>query len=321
MTSLGSVAIVPEVPTRLTRRSITRVVGRGGLLAAAAAIAPPALQIVAQEGLSEAAAITLADSMVGRFNAADLEGLGKLFAPDVAVHLPWPIPGAGVDYLLGIYRLSKMVIPDSAILIDDLLIADDRIIALTTIRGTQSGSVAGVPVTGTELEFAAIFIARIADGKIAELWGQVDAIAAGLQLANAEDSVLSFLGAVLNPPSSAATPTSGGVPLEEIAALPGVSFVLEFAPDGSVIDYRTAIDIPQSEIDQAAKAGPTINTFLAVAAERYNDVSVLNWSPPKWSVFSGGERWSTVISGNRVVITETATTDFNALAAAFGVTG
>jgi roadblock/LC7 domain-containing protein len=301
----------------VSRRAIVRRLGSGGLLAAAAAIAPASLA-GAQEALTEEEGTDLADRFVGRFNASDLEGLGRLFAPDIAVHLPWPIHGSGADYLLGIYRLSKIVAPDSSIRIDDLLVAQDRIVAITTISGTQSGGLLGFPVTNAPFQFAAIFVARVAAGKIAEVWGQVDVIAAALQVANGTDAFTSLLSTLIQP-AAQATPAAGAVALDDLVAVPGVAFALEFGNDGSVVNYRSSIDIPQEEIDQAAQAGPTLNSLLAVAAARYNDISVLTWDPPRWVVYSGGDRWTAVLAGNVALIAETATTDFNALAKTLGV--
>jgi C-1 hydroxylase len=307
-----------DVTTAVSRRSVVRRLGSGGLLAAAAAIAPAAGHAGAQAALSQEEATALADRVVGRFNASDLEGLGKLLAPDLAVHLPFPLPGSGADYLIRIYRLSKLVVPDSSIRVDDLLVAEDRIIALATVTGTQTGTLLGFPATGTPLKFSAIFVARVAGGKIAEIWAELDVVAVALQLANAGDAVTSLLGTLLQPPA-AATPAAGGPALDDLVAIPGVAFALEFGPDGSVIGYRSSVDIPQDEIDQAAKAGPTLNAILAVAATRYNDISVLNWDPPHWVVYSGGNRWTAVLAGNHALIAETAKIDFNALAKALGV--
>ena len=309
-----------ETASSVSRRAVVRRLGGGGLLAAASAIAPAATRVAAQDTLSEEEGTTIADRVVGRFNANDLEGLGKLIAPDAAIHLPWPIPGSGADYLLGIYRLSKILVPDSTIRVDDLLIAEDRIIALATVRGTQSGTLLGIPATGTPLEFSGIFVARVADGKVAELWGQIDLVTAGLQLLNGTDALASLLGTLLETPAAEASPAAGAVALDDVVAVPGVALVVEFARDGTLIDYHSSIDITQEEIEQAAKAGPTLSALLAVAATRYNDISALDWDPPSWVVYSGGNRWTAVLAGNLAVIAETAKTDFNALAKVLGVT-
>lgn len=307
-----------DVRVGVSRRSVVRRLGGGGLLAAAAAIAPVGSRAGAQAALTKEEGKTLADQIVGRFNAADWAGLRKLLAPDLAVHLPFPLPGAGADFLIRISQLSKIVVPDSTVHVDDLLVADDRIVALATVKGTQTGSLLGFPVTGTPIQSSAIFVARVAGGKVAELWEELDVVAIALQLAKAGDTISALLGTLLNPPA-AATPAAGGPALTDLVAVPGVALVLEFGNDGRLIGYRSSVDIPQSEIEQAAKAGPTLNALLAVAAKRYDDISVLKWDPPRWVVYSGGDRWSAVLAGNHALITETAKTDFNALAKALGV--
>jgi roadblock/LC7 domain-containing protein len=305
----------------VSRRAVVRRLGGGGLLAATAAIAPAAaIRAEAQETLSEDDAIALADRVVGRFNAADLDGLGRLLAPDIAVHTPWPIPGSGADYLVGIYRLSKVVVPDSNIRVEELLISGNHITALATVSGTQTGQLFGFPATGTPLEFAAIFVGRVENGLVAELWCQFDAVAIALQLANGTDAFASLLGTLIQSQTAQASPTAGVLNLDDLVAAPGVVFALEFGADGSVVGYRSAVDIPQEEIDQAAKAGPTLNALLAIVASRYNDISVLDWDPPTWVVYSGGDRWTAVLAGNYALIAETANTDFNALAQMLGVT-
>lgn len=308
--------LLDSIPA-VSRRSVVRRLGSGGLLAAAAAIAPASLA-GAQEALSEDEGTALADRIVGRFNANDLEGLGKLLAPDIVGHTPFPVPGTGAQKVLLVFRLARTVVPDATIRIDDLLVTQDRIIALATVTGTQTGAILGFPVTGTSLNFSAIFVARVAGGKVAELWAQYDLIAVALQLANAGDTITDLLAILLQPPA-AASPVAGGTSLDDLVAVPGVVFALEFGNDGSVAGYRSSVDIPQEEIDQAAKAGPTLNALLNVASTRYNDISVLEWDPPAWVVYSGGDRWTAVLAGNHALIAETANTDFNALAKTLGV--
>ena len=40
---------------------------------------------------------------------------------------------------------------------------------------------------------------------------------------------------------------------------------------------------------------------------------MLEWGPPAWAVYSGGENWTTVFAGNVALIAETSAVDFNAL--------
>src|SRR5262249_15900379 len=148
-----------------------------------AAIAPVSLAR-AQEGLTEDEAKELADRVVGRFNAADLDGLATLVTPDIGVHMPWPIPGSGADYLVAIYHASKLVVPDSNIRVEHLLLSGNFVTAIATVTGSQTGNLFGLPATGTPLRFTAIFIGRVEDGKVAELWCQFDVVSIALQLFN-----------------------------------------------------------------------------------------------------------------------------------------
>jgi predicted ester cyclase len=60
--------------------------------------------------------------------------------------------------------------PDLRFTIDDLIAEDDRVTIRWTLRGTNTGPMIGRPPTGHLVEYAAIVIFRIADGKIAERW-------------------------------------------------------------------------------------------------------------------------------------------------------
>lgn len=95
-------------------------------------------------------------------------------------------------------------------------------------------------------------------------------------------------------------------------ALP-IGISTQFGADGSVVGYRSTVDSSQEEIDQAAQAGPSLNALLSVAAKASNDISDLDWDPPAWVVYSGGDRWTAVLPGPIGLIAETATVDFNAL--------
>src|SRR5262245_3699619 len=58
--------------------------------------------------------------------------------------------------------------------IDELLSVGDRTIMRATARGTHGGDFYGIAATGRQVEFTAIVIYRIEDGRIAESWGEID---------------------------------------------------------------------------------------------------------------------------------------------------
>jgi predicted ester cyclase len=51
-----------------------------------------------------------------------------------------------------------------------------------TLRGTHQGEFMGIPPTGRQVTFTGIHISRVAGGKIAEEWGQFDALGMMQQL-------------------------------------------------------------------------------------------------------------------------------------------
>jgi predicted ester cyclase len=64
--------------------------------------------------------------------------------------------------------------PDFKATIDDLITEGDKVVIRMTWRGTQKGEFMGVPPTGKRVSFGVIDIIRIAGGRFAEHWGQMD---------------------------------------------------------------------------------------------------------------------------------------------------
>ena len=58
----------------------------------------------------------------------------------------------------------------------------DRVVVRQTWTGTQRGEFMGMPATGKSVSWGVIDIVRLADGKAAEHWGQMDAMGLMMQL-------------------------------------------------------------------------------------------------------------------------------------------
>ena len=58
----------------------------------------------------------------------------------------------------------------------------DKVVARVTMTGTHTGDFWGVPPTGRKVNLTAIYIVRIADGKIVEHWGEEDGMKVFRQL-------------------------------------------------------------------------------------------------------------------------------------------
>lgn len=85
----------------------------------------------------------------------------------------------GVKQLVAAWRTG---FPDGEMSIDDLLAEDDKVIVRMTWRGTHNGRFYGVAPTGRQVAVTSIGIDRVADGKIAEGWGEVDMLSMYEQL-------------------------------------------------------------------------------------------------------------------------------------------
>jgi predicted ester cyclase len=80
----------------------------------------------------------------------------------------------GLDGHKAIVRLFRGIFPDLEWRIDDLIAEGDKVVARTTMRGTQRGEFFGIPPAGRAVEMNGVHVMRIADGKIIEHWGSND---------------------------------------------------------------------------------------------------------------------------------------------------
>ncbi len=67
-------------------------------------------------------------------------------------------------------------------MIDDLIAEDYQVVARITMGGTNTQSFMRMPPTGKHVSFTGIYIARIANGKIVEHWGEEDGVSLLQQL-------------------------------------------------------------------------------------------------------------------------------------------
>jgi steroid delta-isomerase-like uncharacterized protein len=78
------------------------------------------------------------------------------------------------------YKQSSLVLLNSSqdfhVTVNDLLSAEnDTVVARLTYRGIDTGGfVKGQPATGKPFEFTAIYVWRLTNGKLAELWQEAD---------------------------------------------------------------------------------------------------------------------------------------------------
>jgi hypothetical protein len=72
--------------------------------------------------------------------------------------------------------------PDVHVAVEDMIAQGDKVVSRNTVTGTHRGEYRGLQPTGRSVTYSEIFIFRIADGRIAEIWGVVDVFSQMRQL-------------------------------------------------------------------------------------------------------------------------------------------
>ena len=109
------------------------------------------------------------------WNKGNMAMIDELYTTDFVMHDP--SQGDGdlehfKQYASGVHT----GIPDLYIATDDLVAERDLVVKRWTARGTHKGEFMGVPATGNQIDVKGIEIYRIAGGKVAEIWGVMDAL-------------------------------------------------------------------------------------------------------------------------------------------------
>jgi predicted SnoaL-like aldol condensation-catalyzing enzyme len=103
----------------------------------------------------------LANRMYAAANAGDLDAADGIFAAEFRSH---PMGTTGVGAVKAAWAAIRERYPDLRVSVEDMLAEGDRLAVRTAVRGTPADQT-GEPCP-TIME-----IIRMADGRIAELWG------------------------------------------------------------------------------------------------------------------------------------------------------
>lgn len=100
--------------------------------------------------------------------------VAELVAVDIVVH------GAGFPDMKGqeafnsSFSLFRQAFPDFHVTIDDMVAEGDKVAFRWTESGTHKGEYAGIAATGKHVRWTGMSVYRIANGKIAEMWVNMD---------------------------------------------------------------------------------------------------------------------------------------------------
>ena len=115
-------------------------------------------------------------------NKANHDIVDELLTPDFVHHLKDPRlpPGRPAIKLLGQAIVAGF--PNVRATVEELLADGDRVIERTTAVATHTGDFNGIPATGKNVVWTEIHIYRLEDGKIAEMWSEIDLLSLLAQL-------------------------------------------------------------------------------------------------------------------------------------------
>ncbi len=86
------------------------------------------------------------------FNAHDLDGMLARTADDFVNHNAAPGTPRGPEGQRQVNERLWAAFPDVTFEVEDVLVADDRVAAIGTMRGTHKGEFMGIPPTGKRFE-------------------------------------------------------------------------------------------------------------------------------------------------------------------------
>jgi predicted ester cyclase len=104
-------------------------------------------------------------------NTGNLALLDKFVAPGYVEHSEG---FQGVEPFRQQITAFRAAFPDLHVTIDDLIIDGSRFASRTTITGTHTGDLMGMPATGRQISVGAVDIGRIENGQAQERWGGLD---------------------------------------------------------------------------------------------------------------------------------------------------
>jgi steroid delta-isomerase-like uncharacterized protein len=98
----------------------------------------------------------------------------EVLASNFVAHFPGHAPIQGIEAFRQFTSAFFTAFPDLQTTIEDLMAEADKVAVRQTWRGTHTANFQGIPPTGKRITFTSIEIYRIAGGKLAEEWVELD---------------------------------------------------------------------------------------------------------------------------------------------------
>jgi len=108
------------------------------------------------------------------FNDKKLDLADEFVAGDYIDHGAMPGQAPGLEGAKAKWAMYLAAIPDIRVPIEDMMAEGEKVAVRWTAEGTYQGELLGIPPTGKRIRFGGISIYRLDEGKVAEVWEQID---------------------------------------------------------------------------------------------------------------------------------------------------
>ncbi|NDJ60879.1 MAG: ester cyclase [Chloroflexi bacterium] len=117
------------------------------------------------------------------WNAGNLEVAYEIIGEDYIGHVPGPLGEIkGPDGFAQLVATCRSAFPNLHVTVEDVMIANDKLVIRWTSRGTNTQDFMGIPATHKSIEVPGITILRVANGLIVEEWEGFDTMSMMRQL-------------------------------------------------------------------------------------------------------------------------------------------
>ena len=103
-----------------------------------------------------------------------LSRIDDLFTPDFVRHDPGGRELHGTEQNRQFISSLRTAFPDVHYTVEDQIAEGDKVVVRYRFQGTHLGAFQGMPPTGKQVAYTGILIYRMAGGKIAEQWTELD---------------------------------------------------------------------------------------------------------------------------------------------------
>ena len=143
-----------------------------GVVAADDGLVEPRITIIDRSlpPVQSAAQILAARRYDSFWNTGEEALLKAALAPDFMDHTPPPGRSGGIAGPLATSKAMRAAMPDMSCAVEQMIVAGDRVVAHLRVRGHFTGVFNGVRGQGQVVDFIAIDIYRIVDGRITDDW-------------------------------------------------------------------------------------------------------------------------------------------------------